>query len=193
MGSDKALLSLGDLNLLQRTLQTAATVAGRTLIVGPRERYAGFGEVIEDVYPGCGPLGGIHAALRASKTELNLILSVDMPLMSAKFLAWLVEQARAPDALIVVPDALGGLQPLCAVYRREVSAQAEQALQSGDYKIGNLFPRVPTRKVSEQEIVAAGFSTVVFKNVNTSEEYQEVLRQESVALTHDVSVHDKEH
>ena len=194
MGSDKALLSFGEQNLLQRALQTAAAAgAGKTFIVGPRDRYAAFGEVVEDVYPGCGPLGGIHAALRATETKLNLILSVDMPLMNEKFLAWLVEQARATDALIVVPDALGGLQPLCAVYRREVSAQAEQALQSGDYKIGNLFSQVPTRQISGREIVSAGFSTAVFKNVNTAEEYQEVRRQESVVSAHDVAVHEKEH
>lgn len=188
MGSDKALLSFGEQNLLQRALLTAAGVAEKNFIVGPRERYAAFGEVVEDVYPGCGPLSGIHAALRATSTDLNLILSVDMPLMSTKFLVWLADQARATDALVVVPDAMGGLQPLCAVYRRKVSAPAEQVLQTGDYKIGNLFARVPTRKISDQEIVAAGFSTSVFKNVNTAEEYQEVLRQESAVL-----VHDKEH
>ncbi len=79
-------------------MQTAGAVAGKTVIVGSRERYAAFGEVVEDVYADCGPLAGIHAALRATQTDLNLILSVDMPLMTAKFLAWLLEQASATDA-----------------------------------------------------------------------------------------------
>ncbi len=193
MGSDKALLSLGEQNLLQHALQVAGAAAEKTFIVGPRERYGSFGEVIEDVYRDAGPLAGIHAALHASKTDLNLILSVDLPLMNAKFLSWLVEQAKATDALIVVPDAVGGPQPLCAVYRRGVMVAAEHALQSGDYKIGNLFSRVPTRQISEHEIVSAGFSTAVFKNVNTAEEYQEVLRQQSAVPAHEVSVHDKEH
>jgi molybdopterin-guanine dinucleotide biosynthesis protein A len=49
MGSDKALLSFGEQNLLQRALQTAAAAgAGKTFIVGPRDRYAAFGEVVED-------------------------------------------------------------------------------------------------------------------------------------------------
>src|SRR5580704_1617178 len=103
MGSDKALLSFGERNLLQHALDTVAAVAGKTFIGGQRAKYAEFGQVIEDVYLDCGPLGGIHAALRSTLTELNLVLSVDMPLISAKFLAWLVEQARASDALVVVP------------------------------------------------------------------------------------------
>ncbi|MGA2904742.1 MAG: hypothetical protein ABSD98_12985, partial [Candidatus Korobacteraceae bacterium] len=65
-------------------------------------------------------------------------------------------------------------QPLCAVYRREVCGIAEQALRNGDYKIGNLFSRVPTRYLREHEITASGFSTTVFRNVNTPEEYNEL-------------------
>jgi phospholipid/cholesterol/gamma-HCH transport system ATP-binding protein len=185
MGSDKALLSFGGENLLQRALHTVAAVAAKTLIVGPRDRYAAFGNVIEDVFPGCGPLGGIHAALRATETDLNLVVSVDMPLMEEKFLAWLVQQARTTDALIVVPVAMGGPQPLCAMYRRQVLPPAEQALQSGDYKIGNLFSRVATRQIPEAEIVAAGFSTAVFKNINTTGDYEEILRLQPAAVVHE--------
>jgi molybdopterin-guanine dinucleotide biosynthesis protein A len=172
MGSDKALLSFGGQTLLERVLQTAAAVAERIAIVGPRERYARFGEVIEDAYADCGPLAGIHAALGATTTDLNLMLSVDMPLMTASFLGWLLQTAKAAEELIVVPDALGGLQPLCAVYRRQVRGIAEQALQKGDYKIGKLFALMPTRYLSEQEIVANGFSTTIFSNVNTRDEFE---------------------
>ncbi len=192
MGSDKALLSFGGQNLLQRALHTVAAVAGKTFIVGPRDRYAEFGNVIEDVHPGCGPLGGIHAALAATETDLNLVLSVDLPLMEEKFLLWLLGQARTTDALIVVPVAMGGGQPLCAMYRRRVLAPAEQALQSGDYKIGNLFSRVATHQISETEIVAAGFSTAVFKNINTTADYEEILRLQPVVSVHSVSLDDKE-
>lgn len=174
MGSDKALLSFGRQTLLERALQTAATVAERIVIVGPKERYAAFGYVIEDVYAGCGPLAGIHAALGATNTDLNLMLSVDMPLMTADFLRWLAQQASAAHEMIVVPDALGSPQPLCAVYRREVCSFAEQALQNGDYKIGRLFARVPTRYIMEQEIVASGFSTDIFRNLNSRQEYDEL-------------------
>jgi molybdenum cofactor guanylyltransferase len=174
MGSDKALLSLGGQTLLERALQTAAAVAERIVIVGPKQRYVAFGDVIEDVYAGCGPLGGIHAALAAANTDLNLMLSVDIPLMTADFLGWLVHRAKTAEAMIVVPDALGGPQPLCAIYRREVRSLAEQALQNGDYKIGRLFSRVPTRYIMEQEIVSSGFSADIFRNLNTRQEYDEL-------------------
>jgi molybdenum cofactor guanylyltransferase len=182
MGADKALLPFRDQTLLARALATAGAVAGKVVIVGPRERYAAYGEVVEDVYAGCGPLAGIHAALCATVTDLNLVLSVDMPLMSSDFLRWLVNQAGNTIDLIVVPDALGGQQPLCAVYRRAVGAVAEQALKDGDYKVGHLFSRVPTGCISEAEIRSAGFSPQIFRNVNTTAEYEALVKEDAVAL-----------
>ena len=176
MGSDKALLSLGGQTLLQRTLKVAGAVTDHVCIVGRMDRYAAYGEVVEDIYHDCGPLGGIHAALHATRTDLNLILSVDMPLMSSDFLGWLVQKATMSDAMIVVPNALGRLQPLCAIYRRGVAEPAEQALRAGDYKIDRLFSRVPTRVLHEQEIIASGFSPDTFRNINTPEEYEQCRR-----------------
>ena len=173
MGVDKALLRFGEQSLLERALQNAGAVGNDVYIVGSRQLYGRFGKVVEDVYPGCGPLGGIHAALASTPTELNLILSVDMPLMSAGFLRWLLERGRSSEELVVVPDAAGGLQPLCATYRRSVGEAAELALQRGEYKIGRLFSQLPTRVVTEQEILAAGFSPEIFRNVNTPEEYEQ--------------------
>jgi molybdenum cofactor guanylyltransferase len=182
MGADKALLPFRGETLLARALATAGAVAGKVVIVGPRERYATCGDVVEDLYTGCGPLAGIHAALCATQTDLNLVLSVDMPLMSAEFLQWLVNQARDKSDLIVVPDALGGQQPLCAIYHRAVRAVAEQALKESDYKIGHLFSRVPTRCISEGEIHAAGFLPEIFRNLNTAAEYEALVREDTVAL-----------
>ncbi len=181
MGADKALLGFRDQTLLSSALLTAAAASDKVVLVGPRERYATYGDVVEDVYRDCGPLGGIHAALCATETDLNLVLSVDMPLMIAEFLRWLLEQARNASELIVVPDALGGPQPLCAIYHRRLHALAAQALKDGDYKIGHLFPRVPTRYVSEAEIREAGFSPRIFRNVNTVEEYEALVREEEDA------------
>jgi len=171
MRADKALLSFGDASLLQRALQSAAAITDKVYIVGARERYARFGEVIEDIYPGCGPLGGIHAALTATRTDPNLILSVDMPLMTREFLSWLIQQAGHAEEPIVVPKAAGGLQPLCAIYQRTLAGIVEQALLEADYKISHLFSRVATHIIAEDEIVAAGFSAEIFHNINTPEDY----------------------
>ena len=171
MGRDKALLPSGHQNLLQRALHTCAAACDQTYIVGSKQLYGQFGEVIEDIYTGCGPLGGIHAALTSTDTDLNLILSVDMPGMTANFLCWLLSKSATRSELIIVPEAAGGLQPLCTIYRKAVANIAEQALRQGEYKVGGFFSLVPTCILVENEILAAGFSPELFQNINTPEEY----------------------
>ena len=60
MGRDKAFLTLGGSTLLERALAVARCVSQEVTIVGQREKFAACGNVIEDVYPGQGPLAGIH-------------------------------------------------------------------------------------------------------------------------------------
>ena len=145
------------------------------MIVGSRQCYVGYGAVIEDTIPGCGPLSGIHAALSATQTDLNLILSVDMPLMTADFLRWLLQRAAACDELAIVPEAQGRTQPLCSVFRRAALREIELALRAGEYKVDRLFSILPTRFVPETVWRAVGFSPDLFRNVNTPEEYDAVV------------------
>ena len=174
MGSDKALLPIGHGNMLQLTLDKARQLVPQPVIVGSRERYAQYGEVIEDVIPGCGPLSGIHAALNATQTDLNLILSVDMPLITSGFLRWLLGIACANSELATVPEAEGRVQPLSSVYRRAARREVEQALRTGEYKVDRLFSLLPTRFIPESDWLAAGFPSDIFRNVNTLEEFEAV-------------------
>jgi molybdopterin-guanine dinucleotide biosynthesis protein A len=151
----------------------AGEVGEAVAIVGARERYAEFGlPVVEDEFQKCGPLGGIHAALGASRSEWNVVVSVDTPMVTAEFLRYLVKRAKAePDALAMVPDADGGVQGTCAVYRRPLRAVAEQQLKRGKYKITDLLALVRVEYVEESEMRDAGFDPAMFVNVNTPEEF----------------------
>ncbi len=168
MGTDKAFLTFRGSTLLEHALQLARCVTGNVAIVGAPDKFAAFAPVIEDIFPGCGPLGGIHAALRSSLSDLNLILAVDMPLISAAFLRHLLERAaKSPNSLVTLPHGPQGWQPLCAVYRRDFAEVAEKSLRSGRYKIDALFDKGWTQAIGEEELQAAGFSPRMFHNLNT--------------------------
>jgi molybdopterin-guanine dinucleotide biosynthesis protein A len=174
MGRDKAFLPWGDGTLLSHALKSVAGVTPRSRIVGDVKKFSAFGVVIADIYRDCGPLGGIHAALSGTTTDFNLILAVDLPLIETRFLQFMVGLAKDTDAAVTLPRADGGLQPLCAVYRREFAQPAEQALQAGKNKIDALFPKVKTRIIEEDEFTCAGFSAAMFRNLNTLEDWKEV-------------------
>lgn len=171
MGADKAFVKFEGRTLLAHALDLARSVARETRIVGNREKFAPFAFVVEDIFPEQGPLAGIHAALRSSLTPLNVMLAVDTPFVLPEFLEYLIGQARrAPEAIAFLPRCDGGLQPLCAVYRREFADAAENALQAGRNKIDLLFDLVPTRALEEAELEGAGFSRDIFRNLNTPEQ-----------------------
>jgi molybdopterin-guanine dinucleotide biosynthesis protein A len=173
MGTDKAFVDYQGRALLARALDLARSVAPGVWIVGSKEKFARFAPVVEDVFRDCGPLGGIHAALRGSQTELNLMLAVDMPFVSQAFLEYLIIQGQdALDAAVIVPRSDGRRQPLCAIYRREFAQGAERALQARQNKIDPLFDEVHTRVIEQEELEGAGFSTGIFRNLNTPEELE---------------------
>lgn len=172
MGTDKALLKVGGRTLLETALSVVRSIAADAAVVGDRAKFSAFGTVIEDTYPGAGPLAGIHAALRHSSADLNVILAVDLPFVSTELLSFLLDCAEETDAVVTVPRTASGFQPLCAVYRPAFAAAAEEALKEGKNKIDPLFSCVPTRIISESELTAAGFAEKVFSNLNTPEDVQ---------------------
>src|SRR5262245_53954776 len=118
MGKDKAFLELGGKTLLSLALEVAQGVAPTVRIVAPQEKFLTIARTIEDIFPDCGPLGGIHAALTRTTTELNLALAVDLPFVEPDFLKYLIAQASQVSALVTVPQAGKGLQPLRSEERR---------------------------------------------------------------------------
>jgi len=174
MGTDKAFVTLNGRTLLDRMLELARSVTGDVRIVGDRAKFSAYAPVVKDVFPGCGPLGGIHASLRASGSDLNLILAVDVPFVTLALLQYLIVQAKcSPEATVTLARASGGFQPLCAIYRREFSERAENALKAGRYKIDALFELATPRIIEEKEIEAAGFSASIFRNLNTPQDLAE--------------------
>jgi molybdopterin-guanine dinucleotide biosynthesis protein A len=177
MGTDKAFLELKGRTLLQHALETVRALTPEAIIVGERSKFASFGTVVEDVFRDRGPLGGIHAALAATATDLNLILAVDLPFLEGAFLKYLLRQAESTDALVTLPRAAGGWQPLCAVYRKTFAAIAERSLLQSRNKIDPLFADIKTFALEERDLARRGFSPDMFRNVNTPEEWSEAKRQ----------------
>lgn len=170
MGTDKAFVTLNGHTLLERMLLLARSVCTSVSIVGQRGQFEDFAPVVEDIFPGRGPLAGIHAALRSSKTDLNLILAVDNPFLSTKFLKLLITRSRSSRASVTIARTSNGWQPLCAVYRREFADLAEEALRAGRYRIDALFNPTTTHIIGEDELREQGFSPELFLNLNTPEE-----------------------
>ncbi len=177
MGRDKAQLPFRGRTLLEHALATARALTPAVWIVGARVRFERWAPVVEDQFAEHGPLAGIHAALRASPAELNVVLAVDTPFVTPELLRYLLERARTSAALAVVPatqEANGGerLHPLVAVYRRALAEAAEAALRAARNQVEPVLRAAPLLIVGEAEFTARGFAADQFRNLNSPEEFE---------------------
>jgi molybdenum cofactor guanylyltransferase len=179
MGQDKAALSLNGHTLLEHALAVLRGVCRDVAILGKYELYGALAPVYEDIFPGCGPLGGIHAALSNSQTQYNIIIAVDTPFIMPEFLSYLVERAIASAAVVTTPEIDDYTQPLCTVYSLDFLPIAERALISGCYKIVPLFPRDKTLVIREAELRRFAFAAEMFENLNTPEDMARARRRVS--------------
>lgn len=169
MGRDKALLPYLGRTMLEHVAAQVLEAAGTVAIVADPARYAHFGfPVIPDERGGCGPLGGIVAALAASTKEWNLMVACDMPQLDAPFLRNLIAAAcEMPGALdCLVPLGPCGPEPLCAVYHRRSLPRLRSALDRNILKMKAVMASLDAHMVSVRDPGR-------FRNVNTPEDRAE--------------------
>ncbi len=175
MGSDKALLEIAGVPLLVRTARLVEPLVSAVTVVGSPERYAALGlRAIPDHWAGIGPLGGLGTALRASNSPWTLIVGCDLPYLTVTWLDWLVARALASPADALLPQTVRGVEPLCAVYRATCAPVVAAAIEAGVRKVTDGLRGLAVQLVPEEEWKAIEFGDVLFKNMNTPEDYAEV-------------------
>lgn len=172
MGRDKALLPFRGRPLIEHVLECARAISIDVTLVGDRPDLAHYARVVPDEHPGEGPLAAIATALRASSSDWNIVLAVDLPNLSPELIRFLVREAQRRNLCAVIPQADGRLQPLCAVYRRDFLAAAEKALATGKRSVEAALRLCPAGYVTEEELMAMGFSARCFINLNTPEDLE---------------------
>ncbi|MBU2702361.1 molybdopterin-guanine dinucleotide biosynthesis protein A [Sporomusaceae bacterium BoRhaA] len=167
MGRDKTLLKANRETLIERTVRVLGEVSDDLVIASNNtNKYdlPGVTEVV-DIYPEMGPLGGIHAGLLMAKYENSLVVSGDMPFLTADLLCYLLQSKQNYD--VVVPEFDGKLEPLCAVYSKRCIEPIEACLRSDMRKVQYLYERVRVYKVHGEKLVKFGDLNKLFFNLNT--------------------------
>jgi molybdenum cofactor guanylyltransferase len=174
MGRSKAALELEGVPMLLRTARLVETVAETPAVVGNVTGTDSFGlAIIVDNWPGMGPLGGIATALRTSSNPWNLIVACDLPYLTTAWLEFLVARALASQADAVVPTNTRGAEPLCAMYHKRCEASIRAALERGVRKVTDGLLDVLVELIDPFEWKAFDSEGLLFKNMNSPEDYEE--------------------
>ena len=181
-GFDKARAELNGEAMLARMCKLVQEGTGSVSVVAPFGRYAEFGQrIVEDQWPGQGPLGGIITALmdahaRDHQHAWCLIVGCDMPFLTSEWLAYLKDRAAASTAAVVAPQSALGLEPLCACWHTSASGKLQYAFEDGIRKVTEAMKRVSMEVVDERDWARFDKAGRLFCNMNTPAEYEEARR-----------------
>ena len=174
MGRDKALLELEGVALIVRIARLVELAGDRCSVVGDSVRLEGLElDIIEDEFPGAGPLGGIATALGASGAEWNLIVACDLPYLTREWLEFLIGRAVRSDADAVLPMNERGAEPLCAVYHKRAEAAIRAALDRGVRKVTDGLAEVRIEFIEPSQWKGFDSEGLLFKNMNSPADYEE--------------------
>ena len=169
-GADKAFLTVDGQIVLQRTLNLLRCCFPQVVVISNRpDKYACFDvEVATDVFPGQGPLAGIHAALGILRLPYAFVVACDMPFLRVEPIAFLTQRLTEQEA--VIPCWEGDIEPLHAIYAVALRSRMGDALQRGVHGIRQFLPGVRAEYVPEHVMRTVSGTDESFRNVNTPEE-----------------------
>lgn len=179
MGQDKALRPFLGRPLIDRVVDRLAPAADELLISTNRpDLFGGLGgRLVEDFFPGLGPLGGLLSAFPAASHPLVAVVACDMPFVSPDLLLAQKQLLCREEVDAVVPRLARGYEPLHGVYRRDPCLEkCRQQVERGDLRMQAWLQLLRLRAMQESEIVPIDLGLLSFKNVNLPEEFTEAER-----------------
>jgi molybdopterin-guanine dinucleotide biosynthesis protein A len=177
MGSNKALLKLGNEYIISLLTDLMKDIFGKVILITNETELYGFLKIdmFEDIYKNKGPLAGIHTGLMHSRTKNNFIMSCDIPLITKSSIEFIINYPS--DKKIKVPFADGYVQQLCGLYSKSILTEIEHLLIQTDQqssavkcKVLELVKQLPGEIIYiEKEMT--GYEANTFLNMNDMTEY----------------------
>ena len=189
MGTDKAMLTAegtpNAVRLLRALSGEDSPCTDVWLSIGTGESYPEIhAQKVSDRFPGCGPMGGLEAALTVCREEYLFITPVDTPFadaqMASELMTYMTDASQQRDAVLVI-DGEGRPQTLLGIYHKRVLPALTQRLADGRKE--KLRIRDFLKELDVVYVNAEALTDGVRKstNCNTPQEWQKLMKQETIS------------
>ncbi len=173
LGRSKLLETIGGKSLIQWVVDRLATLSTEIIIATARGEAIPCSSAVRiktvaDIYPGKGPLGGIHSGLIASSSSRAIVVGCDTPFLSVGLLEYMTQLCSTFD--VVVPRIKDKLEPLCAVYSKNCLAPTQELLEQDERQVRKLFDMVKVKYVEEDKINSFDPEHLSFFNINSQDD-----------------------
>jgi len=190
MGSDKALLKIGETTFVEHLYQQATGLFDRIIISIDTEEHAErirelplfknlrperYTDIfVLDKYEKAGPAGGILSVFEETDVDRFSVVPVDVPGADMRVLSALYDICRKGVCKLLLPKRAP--EPLIAAYDRIAYDGIRESFESGQRKLRLIVPSKYTESVSEDELkcfdpsLAGTDIEKAFRNFNTQDE-----------------------
>ena len=133
-GITKANVLVNGETIISRIISTVSDFFDEIIIVTnkPEEfrEYIQY-KIVEDKYLKAGPLGGLHAALKASSDDAIFVFAGDMPFLDKEIISHQIDEFNKGEHDVFIPMVDRFIEPLHAIYRKSVLNDLERFLSLG--------------------------------------------------------------
>ncbi len=183
-GASKPALPVGDESMLARRVRLLSGLFSEIIVSVPFGGLAGVEELLSpsvldsatlvpDPLPGIGPLAGLISALSCTSSPAAFVSTVDAPYLVPSLTVMLAATLTGHDA--AVPLWGGYPEPLVACYSVSVIPAVQRAVDTGRHRIVSFYEDIDVVYVNERRIRAVDPGGRSFVNINTPEEYRQLL------------------
>ncbi len=152
MGTDKALLSLGELTVIEHVVSCVQPLVGQIIVVTNDPDSVTFLGLATtpDITPDKGPLMGLYSGLSACTTPWGLVVACDAPFLSGALLVGLLE--RRQDNAMVLPLTERGPQPMPGLYPTSIASTIAGLLEDGCSAMRELIAAGPVELMNMADV-----------------------------------------
>jgi molybdopterin-guanine dinucleotide biosynthesis protein A len=154
--------------IITRILSVIRDLFGEIIIVtNTRGEFFDFKgcRIIADEITGAGPLGGIHAAMKASECESVFVFAGDMPYLDRSLIVKMIQAYHECGCKALIPSVGGSIEPLHSVYSNSLLDKLQTFLSSGQEMAVRAF--IKTIDVRFMEMAASEGNKRIFTNINS--------------------------
>ena len=121
--------------------------------------------IIEDEYVKAGPLGGIHAALKAAAGDAVFVFAGDMPFLDKEIIKTQIAAFNGVEYDVMIPRIGQIIEPLHSIYRKSVLRELEIFIEEGKSRaVRDFLAKV---KAGYLEIPETEKNKMAFTNINS--------------------------
>ena len=173
MGSDKSLMSLKGKTMIEYAINALKPLCSKVIVSSNNFIYDFTGcEVWPDELPERAPMIGIYSCLKRSETDVNIVLSCDMPLMSTGMLEHLLENSGNHDISVPI-HGNHFIEPLCGIYMKSSLEILKEFVEKGNFRLNECI-QAASHQLVEADSNLSFYTPELFSNINSPEDFRNI-------------------